>query len=96
MALKSIAVPWLGAGLLMLGYAAFSRLRSKYPSRESMQPRRLRAPRPTSGKLTPQSTSDPPPPSGNAPTRRDELGALFLGRASVALSPFGHAPPGAR
>lgn len=102
MAFRSVAVPWLGGGMIVLGYAAFNWLRSKRARRELSG-----APVQGPAQLEPLSASlehvpdelalnlesEPLPANNNAAAQRAELGALFLGRATAALSPI-HFGPG--
>lgn len=101
-ALRSAALPWLGGGALLVGYAAFSWLRSHKPRLESKPP--TASPRPVA--LGEDSTSvfrSPERPSHIARRELDlqpgedeeydsvvpeNLGALFLARATEALSPL--------
>ena len=105
MAFRSVAVPWLSGGLLMLGYAGYSWLRArralpKAPSSPEREPIEL-----LSSKLehVPEEVaiddevaidyeSEPLTANNNAARRKADLGALFLGRASQALSPFQFGP----
>lgn len=99
MAFRNVAVPWLSGGLVVLGYAAFSWLRAKRspharPERE-LEQRRLEVAEPLAAQLeqVPDEAaldleSEPLPANSNALSRTADLGALFLGRASGALSPF--------
>jgi len=69
--------------LLVLGYAAFSWLRAK----------RAVAPRSAPQALPPHEAMSRTPEEGKAASaRRVALGAMFLGRASQALSPFQFGP----
>ncbi|MEI9936499.1 MAG: hypothetical protein WDO69_04670 [Pseudomonadota bacterium] len=104
MAFRNLAVPWLGGGLV-LGYAAFSWLRAKRADRERARPRASlpdevhepvellsshleHVPDEVALNLEPE----PLPANNNALPRSAALGALFLGRASEALSPFPFGP----
>src|SRR4051812_25850033 len=89
-AIRSVAVPWLGGGLMILGYAAFNWLRAKKSSRTrtlavprarpSASPLAASLPR-VPDELALDLEAEPPPANINATTQRAELGALFLGRA---------------
>ncbi|HYQ04875.1 MAG TPA: hypothetical protein VER96_39640 [Polyangiaceae bacterium] len=102
MAFRSVAVPWLGGGLIVLGFAAFNWLRSKrtrYERSGAHPPTRAR-PQPLSASLehVPDELaldldSESLPANSNASSRSAERGALFLGRATAALSPI-HFGPG--
>ena len=101
MAFRSVAVPWLSGGLLMLGYAGYSWLRAKRalpkaPSPSETEPIEIEL---LSSKLEHvpdevaiDSEPEPVPANNNALRRNADLGALFLGRASQALSPFQFGP----
>ena len=102
MAFRSVTVPWLGGGLIVLGFAAFNWLRSKRTRREhsGMQPSTLARPRPLSAtlehvpdELALDLDSESLPANSNAASRHAARGALFLGRATAALSPI-HFGPG--
>ena len=101
MAFKSVAVPWLGGGLIVLGYATFSWLRARHlgGGRAEPTPRQL-PPLPNGRALLlaemAQAWAREPHANGDPSAHRAALGASFLGRASVALSPFGPTPRGAR
>jgi hypothetical protein len=98
MAFRTVAFPLFSGGALLLGYAAFSWLGSK--------PRHARAPaltnrqevEPLSDSLehVPEElaldVSHDPPFVATASVHSSGLGALFLGRATSAFSPF-HAHP---
>jgi len=104
-AFRSVAVPWLSCGLMVLGYAAYSWRRAM---------RNRERPRPESRVLEPQQSAEPLAPhlervpheaaldpaserlpaNSNAASHGADLGALFLGRASVALSAFHSGPHG--
>jgi len=80
---------------MVLGYAAFNWLRAKRPDRDRQQTDELlrESPRPLAASLerVPDELAldleaEPLPANSNAATPRAELGALFLGRASSALS----------
>lgn len=95
MAFRSAAVPWLGGGLMVIGYAAFNWLRAKRPQRDRADAHRLphESPAPLAASLehVPDELAldleaEPLPANSNASPQRAELGALFLGRASTALS----------
>lgn len=101
MAFKSIAIPWLSGSLIVVGYAAFSWLRGKRPRRT----RAVRASQPAQplseylehvpDELALSLDDESLPANTNALPQNADLGALFLGRASEALSavPFpGHWP----
>lgn len=96
MAFRSVAIPWLSGGLVVLGYAAYSwrRATRQRGGRESARPPEQVSSRPE--QAPPGSAREPrseaPPASGNAHARSADLGALFLGRASVALSSFQPGP----
>ncbi len=109
MAFRNIAVPWLSSGLLLLGYAAFSWRRAKradgersaakaLPPHETLEPLSARLehiPEEHALDLEPERL----PANNNAAPRGAHLGALFLGRARDALSPFQvgpHWPSGRR
>jgi len=94
-AFRSVAVPWLGGGLLVLGYAAFNWLRARRPHRHREQaaglPHQLPEPLAASLERVPDELAldldaEPLPANSNASSQRAELSALFLGRASAALS----------
>jgi len=98
-AFRNLAVPWLSGGLVVLGYAAFSWLRSKRSPHARPAPelgqRRLEVTEPLAARLeqVPDEAalnleSETLPANSNALPRTADLGALFLGRASGALSPF--------
>jgi hypothetical protein len=104
--LRTAVVPWLGGGLLVFGYAALwlrtkrsegarlaaastSRRRSKSDSGvEHLSSRLQRVPEGLASELESQRPTTP----SDAPPRSAVLGALFLGRASEALSAFHSAP----
>jgi len=93
-AFKSVAIPWLSGGLVVFGYAAFSWLRAKRPrSYQPIAPSRHEATQPLSQHLehVPEELalprdSEPLPANSNALPPSADLGALFLGRVSEALS----------
>lgn len=103
MAFRNVAVPWLSGGLIVLGYAAFSWLRTKR-ARPTDDERAERAARPARSseprsmrleQLPDEQALDfdsQAPANRNARSRSADLGALFLGRASEALSPFHMGP----
>ncbi len=74
MAFRNVVLPWLGGGLLVLGYAALSRLRTSR----------------VQGARVAEHESEPLP--AQASSRSADLGALFLGRATEALSSFPFGP----
>jgi hypothetical protein len=85
----------LGGGLLVLGYAAFNWLRAKRPQRKREQASGLahQSPEPLAAsservpdELALDLEAEQLPANSNASPQRAELGALFLGRASAALS----------
>jgi hypothetical protein len=79
-AIRSVAVPLLSGGALILGFAAFSWLRGRRSLLASSAPQTLReAGLRGPGSLEPER----PAPAPN------ETGARFLARATDALSPFG-------
>jgi hypothetical protein len=98
---RNAVVPWLGGGLLVLGYAAVNWLHSKsvkHVARGSVAPASARrADDERAAEVLSSQLEHPPdergldleserlPANPNAPAR-DALGALFLGRASEALS----------
>lgn len=108
MAIKSAIIPWLsGGGVLLLGYAAFACLRGKGASalgRAKDEPQRVE---PEVEPLAPHLEHLPEqlvldfeeleaaPPSETR-LRQSALGASFLARACLALSPvdFGTTPQG--
>jgi hypothetical protein len=99
-AFKSIAVPWLGGGLIVVGYAAFNWLRDKRLQRERADADRLarESPKPLAANLehVPDELAldletETLPANSNA-SARAELGALFLGRATSALAPIHFGP----
>jgi len=102
-ALRNVGVPWLG-GALVLGYAAFSWLRAKRAGRERSKSKvlqRCEAHQPVellSSRLERveesalEMESEPRRANDAALPRSAALGALFLGRASEALSPFRFGP----
>lgn len=106
MAFKSVAIPWLSGGLVVIGYAAFSWLRAKRPwsaqqiasSQEPAQPlfeHLEHVPEELALSVDDESL----PANTNALPRNADLGALFLGRASQALSTIrfpGHWPEACR
>jgi len=89
----------LSGGLIMLGYAAFSWRRA---TRKRERPKSVSDAPPSQGaggprlaqlehrpvKAASPAATTSPPANSNAASRGAELGALFLGRASAALSPF--------
>ena len=96
MAIKSVVIPWIGGSAVLLGYAAFAWVRQR--SRAGSARRALT---PVGYELAPFSDrlehvpeelaleAEPALPANtNAATRHADLGALFLGRATSALSPF--------
>jgi hypothetical protein len=103
---RSAVVPWLGGGLVVFGYAAFSWLRTKSqrlerghepvqlpPSQQQKGIERLssrleRLP----DELALDLDSERLPANNNGVPRDAALGALFLGRASEALSAFHFGP----
>ena len=107
MAFRNLAVPWLGGGLVVFGYAAFSWLRAKRAQRQSAiavlpQPESVE-PLSSSLERVPDELaldeSEQLPANSNALPNNNPavpasaaLGALFLGRASEALSPFHFGP----
>ena len=81
MAYRNVAVPWLSAGLVLLGYAAVrwsrrTRARSERGAPESI-----------AGPLA-HDAAEPTSTRKQRGQRNAELGAAFLGRATEALSPF--------
>jgi hypothetical protein len=107
-AFRSVAVPWLSGGLILLGYAAYSwrrAMRTRAPATDSrvLRPQQSADPLATNLEGVPDeaaldAASEPIPANSNAGSRGADLGALFLGRASVALSAFHFGaewPPGA-
>ena len=102
MAFRSAVVPWLGGGLMVLGYAAYNWLRAKRlhdGNREQADGRPLELPEPLAASLerVPDELAldleaEPLPANSNASSQRADLGALFLGRASTALSPVHFGP----
>jgi hypothetical protein len=92
---RSVAFPWLSGGLIVLGYAAFSRLRARRARRALPEPLRHEPVEPLAARLEHVSDevaldleAETLPANSNALGLRDELGAQFLGRASAALSSF--------
>jgi hypothetical protein len=80
---------------MVLGYAAYNWLRAKRPHRNRDEAVRLPSQSPealaASLETVPDERAlnleaDPIPVNSNASSQRAELGALFLGRASSALS----------
>lgn len=100
MAIKNVVIPWIGGGAVLLGYAAFAwlRPRERGPVSRAELPRPEYEVAPRSDQLEPVAegqalepeSSLPAAPSGVA--RHRDLGALFLGRATSALSPFQNEP----
>ncbi|MET0789929.1 MAG: hypothetical protein ABW061_00280 [Polyangiaceae bacterium] len=99
MAIKNVVIPWVSGGALLLGYAAFAWLRGQRVSRRTERGDTLPANEyevaPFSDRLehVPEElafASEAPLPanSNQAPVPRVDRGALFLGRAASALSPF--------
>jgi hypothetical protein len=115
-AIRSVAIPLLSGGAVLLGYAAFSWLRKKGPAHELRGPTTLRdagltaeaseseAPESEVGPLSRRSLDAPDllvldldfedELSAHEASRDDsvapeDIGALFLARATDALSPFG-------
>jgi hypothetical protein len=92
MAIKSVAVSFLSGGALLLGYAAFARLRPR--ARAVPVPERRADLEPLSERLehVPEEqaldVSGDPPLNEQAVLPPSAVGALFLGRAIGALSPF--------
>jgi hypothetical protein len=116
-AIRSVAIPLVSGGAVLLGYAAFSWLRKKGPTQELHGPTTLRE----AGLTAEPSESEAPesdvgPLSERAPelpgvleldldfedeqraahaaslhdsVAPEDIGALFLARATDALSPFG-------
>jgi len=97
-AFKSVVIPWLSGGLIVVGYAAINWLRAKQSrSEHGLSPKR----EPT--RLLSASLEHIPdglvvesdeelPANSNAFARSADLGALFLGRANEALSPLQFMP----
>ena len=98
MSIRSLAIPLLSGGVMLLGYAAFSWLRER--SRVADGPTTLRE----AGLATPvrdrvdtleldldfEAELPPASPALRHDSRRQAVGALFLARATSALSPFDH------
>ena len=101
MAFRSVTIPWLGGGLVVLGYAAFNWLRSKRTQRaraelpslgqQSLEPLAATLER-IPEELALDLEAEPPSANSTAVSSSAELGALFLGRASTALSPVQFGP----
>ena len=101
MAFKSVALP-LSGGLVVLGYAAFAWLRTKHGRARSSEP----SASPSANEVERLSSrlehvpaelaldldSEALPANNNAAPRAAAVGALFLGRANTALSPFSFGP----
>jgi hypothetical protein len=97
-AFKNVVVPWLSGGALLLGYATFAWLRGrKGPIKNSKGGTTLTdyEPEPLSDQLervpdafVTDSEEQALPANSNGLSRQADLGALFLGRAASALSPF--------
>lgn len=108
MTLRSAVVPWLGGGLVVFGYAAFwlrSRRaeRGHSPPRAALVPPDASEPQPEKELLSSrlehvpeelalELESEQLPANNDAVPRNAALGALFLGRASEALSAFHFGP----
>jgi len=97
-AIRDVAVPWLSGGLIVLGYAAFSWRRAKRRhqrlrerERSALEPFSAHLERVSDDVVT-ELKAEELPANSNAPARRVDLGALFLGRASDALSQFQFGP----
>ena len=101
MAFRTIPLPWLSGGLIVLGYAAFSWLQAKRVDRQRSAASAL-PPAPVEPLSSPLQRvpealalsldSEQVPASNDAVPRAAALGASFLGRASEALSPFSGGP----
>jgi hypothetical protein len=101
-AIKNVVIPWISGGAVLLGYAAFAWFRQRERSATSraglshpeyevplLSDRLEHVPE----AMALDAESDPAlPADGNAPARHAGLGALFLGRATSALSPFDNDP----
>jgi hypothetical protein len=97
-AFKNVVVPWLSGGALLLGYATFAWLRGRRGAAARAQggvTLRDYEVEPLSDHLerVPEASlaaAEEPaaPANSNGPSRQADLGALFLGRAASALSPF--------
>ena len=97
MAFRSVAVPLLSGGALLIGYAAFAWLRPKRRGPIAVpEPREALAPLFEQLEQLPEhaalDTTCDPPLDDRAAARPSQLGALFLARASGALSPFEFGP----
>lgn len=102
MAFRDVAVPWLSGGLIVLGYAAFSWRRAKRNHHRGPEPEALPASQAVeplfahlehvSDEVVVELAPEQLPANNNARSRSADLGALFLGRASAALSPFQFGP----
>jgi len=118
-AIRSVAIPLLSGGAMLLGYAALSWLRNKRPMQDSAGPTTLReAGLPPRASANEAAESDVGPLSERSPelpevleldldfedelraahaeslhdsVAPEDIGALFLARATDALSPFGSA-----
>jgi hypothetical protein len=93
-AFRTVAFPLLSGGALLFGYAVFSWLRAKRGAQESVGPTTLRE----AGLQEPMLELDLdfehelPEERGASlhdPVAPEDIGALFLARATDALSPFG-------
>jgi hypothetical protein len=100
--IKNVVIPWLSGGAVLFGYAAFAWFRQR---QRSASPRGTLTPQgyevaPLSDRLehvaeelapesAPALDSEPALPANHRAARHE---ALFLGRATCALSPFRNNP----
>jgi hypothetical protein len=93
MPVRSVALPLLSGGAVLLGLAAFTWLR---PKARGLVRRRAPEVEPLSHRLEhlPEESAldlaSDPPLDEHASAHASDIGALFLGRAVGALSPFNH------
>jgi hypothetical protein len=85
--------------LIVLGYAAFNWLRPKRRAHVEVDGQPQPSPEPLAAslervpdELALDSAAEPLPANSNASPQRAQLGALFLGRASTALSAIQFGP----
>jgi hypothetical protein len=92
-AIRSVAIPLVSGGAVLLGYAALSWLRSKRPAQESKAPTTLREAGLTTLELDLDFEAEERAAyaARRASGAASGLGARFLARATDALSPFGGA-----
>lgn len=97
MAIRSVAVPLLSGGALLLGYAAFAWLRPKPRALSLLSEPRVDV-EPLSDRLehVPEELAldlaNDPPLDERGSVHPSDLGALFLARATESLSPFHFRP----